>query len=288
MKSLMFALPGPVHVADFGGSGPPIILLHGIGGSHTNWWSVAPQLTDHGRVLAVDLVGCGYTPPAGRHCRLSTNQQMLEQLIARLGEPVTLVGHSMGGLLALLTTAAATVPIRRLVLLDPSQRGEAPAFNPTFLAQLILPSIPLIGDELLHRTIGPKTAAERIRDGWNVSMVDQSRVDPAARHAAEQMAMFWLNQPWHRSSIATAIASTGRALIDPKRYERAVDTNHAPTLLLHGSNDHLISRGKIEQLAARRPDWTTHFFDDVGHNPHLEAAPAVVSQLTAWFETSGV
>jgi len=63
-------LGGPVHWIDFGGpsgsSPPPMVLVHGLGGSHLNWVQVAPALAAERRVLAVDLAGFGLTPAAGR------------------------------------------------------------------------------------------------------------------------------------------------------------------------------------------------------------------------------
>ncbi|MFL5354501.1 alpha/beta fold hydrolase [Archangium sp.] len=53
-------LGGPVHYADYGGSGRTRVLLHGLGGSYLNWLPAAPELAKHARVLALDLVGFGY------------------------------------------------------------------------------------------------------------------------------------------------------------------------------------------------------------------------------------
>ena len=60
-----------VHYADFGGEGPVIVLVHGLGGSHLNWLALAPLLARRGRVVALDsrdLVG----PRIARRARAST------------------------------------------------------------------------------------------------------------------------------------------------------------------------------------------------------------------------
>ena len=46
----MLDIDGPIYVADFGGDGPVMLLVHGLGGAHLNWMSVAPQLAGHHRV----------------------------------------------------------------------------------------------------------------------------------------------------------------------------------------------------------------------------------------------
>ncbi len=52
---------GLVHEVEFGGSGPAIVLIHGLGGSTTNWNAVGPSLGDLGVVKAIDLPGFGLT-----------------------------------------------------------------------------------------------------------------------------------------------------------------------------------------------------------------------------------
>ena len=64
MRSRTVDLGGPVHFADFGGSGPTMVLVHGLGGSHLNWLAVGPALAARARVLAPDLAGFGRTPLA--------------------------------------------------------------------------------------------------------------------------------------------------------------------------------------------------------------------------------
>ena len=58
-------LGGPVHYVDYGGNadGPVVVLVHGLGGSHLNWDLLAPHLTPHARVVALDLPGFGRSEP---------------------------------------------------------------------------------------------------------------------------------------------------------------------------------------------------------------------------------
>src|SRR5438876_7924663 len=97
---------GPVHLADFGGTGPTMILVHGLGGSHANWLAVGPGLAAHARVLAPDLPGFGRTPLAGRSARVRANVELLDRLLDAVAEdPAVLVGNSMGGLIAMMEAA---------------------------------------------------------------------------------------------------------------------------------------------------------------------------------------
>src|SRR4051812_39701245 len=72
---------GHVAYADFGGQGPTMVLMHGLGGCHLNWLPAAPMLANHGRVLALDLLGFGRTCAAGRSHGLEAQRAMLGQFL---------------------------------------------------------------------------------------------------------------------------------------------------------------------------------------------------------------
>ena len=87
-------LDGPVHYREWEGPRETtFVCVHGLGGSSLNWVSVAPALSRHGRVLAPDLLGFGYTPRQGRPSTLSSNQKLLSRFIRRMvAGPVVVVG----------------------------------------------------------------------------------------------------------------------------------------------------------------------------------------------------
>jgi esterase len=86
---------------ELGGGGPPILILHGLFGSAQNWASVGRNLAGSGRVVALDLRNHGQSPHAPSHS-LEDCVADLEQWVAGHARgPVRLVGHSMGGLVAM-------------------------------------------------------------------------------------------------------------------------------------------------------------------------------------------
>src|SRR5918911_1421412 len=118
--SRMVPLGGPVRVLDLGGPpGAPVVLcVHGLGGSALNWGLLGPRLTASSRVLAVDLFGHGSSGLPEGPRGLAADRVLLQRLVDEgVGEPVLLVGHSMGGVLAALHAAAAPASLRGLVLL---------------------------------------------------------------------------------------------------------------------------------------------------------------------------
>lgn len=103
------------------GAGRPIILLHGIGMSHTVWEPIVPLLTKNHLVIALDIAGFGDTPPLPNNI-LPTIPHLvdgLEQTLKAIGinEPVDIVGNSLGGIIAL--EAAKRDIARSIVAISP-------------------------------------------------------------------------------------------------------------------------------------------------------------------------
>ena len=84
------------------GAGRPVVLIHGLGGSATSWTEVAPLLARRRRVLVPDLPGHGRSAPLARVDGLASFADHVARLAERLGMlPVAVVGHSLGGVVAL-------------------------------------------------------------------------------------------------------------------------------------------------------------------------------------------
>jgi pimeloyl-ACP methyl ester carboxylesterase len=103
-------------VTEFGGSGAPILLLHGLMGRASTWWEAARWLAGHGRVVGVDARGHGRSEARGPWTtdRMATD---VVDVLAGLG-PSVVIGHSMGGLHGLVAAARRPDLVRALVVED--------------------------------------------------------------------------------------------------------------------------------------------------------------------------
>lgn len=113
-------------VVDFGGEGPPIVLLHGLMGRATTWWRVARWLAAYGHVVGLDARGHGRLRRPGRWLTEEFADDVAE-LITELAEgPAVVIGHSMGGLHAWTLAARHPELVRAVVVEDmaPDQRGR--------------------------------------------------------------------------------------------------------------------------------------------------------------------
>ena len=96
-----------MHYVDFGGSGRPVLMVHGLGGNALNWMAVGPAIAETRRALAIDLAGFGQTPLFGRAATVGANVALVHDFIdGVVGEPVMLMGNSMGGYISVVEAAA--------------------------------------------------------------------------------------------------------------------------------------------------------------------------------------
>jgi len=101
------------------GEGPALVLIHGLGGSWQTWLRNLPALADHHRVIGIDLPGFGRSEPLRPPAEMATHADVVALLLEELGIPAaTIVGHSMGGLVALLLVERHPGRVERLVLVN--------------------------------------------------------------------------------------------------------------------------------------------------------------------------
>lgn len=108
-----------LFTTELGGSGPRVVVLHGLFGSGKNWTQVAKALSSQYRVTMVDLPNHGRSGWTDEFGYVETADRLADQLAAATeGEPVNLVGHSMGGKVAMVTALRHPEQVRRLVVVD--------------------------------------------------------------------------------------------------------------------------------------------------------------------------
>jgi pimeloyl-ACP methyl ester carboxylesterase len=280
----------PIHAVDFGGSGPAMVLVHGLGGSVENWFAVGPALARRARVVGLDLMGFGRTPPGPDGAEVEANQRLLDQFVASaVGGPAILVGNSMGGLIAMMEAARSPGRVAGLVLVSPAQprvRG-APIDWPLLFA-FVLYSIPVLCPRLWRRRVQRLGPAGLIDDLLRIVCVDPSRVDRDVRAAHVALAAERLaRMPWAEPAFVTAARSLMRALARAPDWRAMVEAITAPTLVIHGARDRLVPLMASRELVRRRPDWQLEVLEDIGHVAQLEAAGSVVAIVERWLDREG-
>jgi pimeloyl-ACP methyl ester carboxylesterase len=280
---------GPTTVADFGGSGPVMVLVHGLGGSHLNWMRLGPVLAERARVLAPDLPGFGTTPPAGRSAGVRANGAWLDRFLTEVaGVPAILVGNSMGGLVAILAAAAHPEHVAGLVLLDPALplAPREPRDAQVVLAFAAY-STPGIGELFVRRrsrALGPEGL---VRETFALCCADPSRVPDEVIEAHVAMTRERARMPWANAAVLRGARSMVRLLLRRRRFREALGRVRAPTLLINGEGDRLVKLAAARVASEVRPDWTFRPLDDVGHTPQLEDPERTAAEIRSWLEGPG-
>jgi len=134
------------------GTGPPIVLLHGLGSSHRSFDLVVPRLSKKRQVLAVDLLGHGNSDREARDFSGTAQAEALVQVMTEMRlDRAVLVGHALGGRVAV--RAAASIPerVEKLVLIAAGSHG--PPVSPFFRLGFVWEALGLLGRPARKRLV---------------------------------------------------------------------------------------------------------------------------------------
>ncbi len=279
-------LDGPVHYVDFGGpeGAPVVVCVHGLGGSHANWLAIAPQLARTHRVLALDLGGFGLTRGGSRGTSVAANTQLLHRFVTEVvGEPVALVGNSMGGLVCALEAAAHPGDVRGLAMLDPAlplYRSARP--EPLVVAAFGLYLAPGLGALFQRGRRTVRTPEQVAQDILGFCCADPRRVPSDVVAAHVELAHRREAYTGMDGEFVTATRSLLSLLRRRERVLRTLAQIACPVLLVHGEKDRLVTVGSARAVAAANPHWRFAVAPGVGHVPMLEDPAFTLGLLTDW------
>ncbi|MEO6019552.1 MAG: alpha/beta hydrolase [Knoellia sp.] len=282
---------GPVHWVRWGSTGAadadPLLLVHGLGGSHLNWNLVAPEWAKDRAVFAVDLRGFGMSPGFPQPTSVLSNRDLVIDVIEQvIGRPVVLVGNSMGGLISTLVSQRRPDLVRATVLIDPALPLVAAKPDPLVAAQFGLFAIPGVAERAMRRNrlrVSPEVLATQL---MRLCFADPTRMDPAMHKEAVALATARAADP-HQGNLERGFTAAARSLLlllgRPRRYRRLLAELKPPILLIQGDQDRLVHVAAARRVARDNPHWRYVELAGVGHTPQLEV-PDVTSRIVSeWF-----
>ena len=277
-------LDGPVHYLDFGGTGKPLLMVHGLGGSAINWMAVGPEIAKTYHALALDLAGFGQTPLFRRLAAVGANAALVHEFVEKvIGEPVVIMGNSMGGHIAVLEAAVHPSWVDAAILVDPAIPGlHVTRPEPARLGVMAALTVPGLAEILLDRRVRVLGPEGLVRETLAIVCADPTRVprEVVEAHITLMRERDRLGGQTGRAFLQ-ASRSIGLRMADPRFWTQVAKVT-APTLVIHGSLDALIPLAAARELVRRRPDWTLEILDGVGHVPMMEAPERFMSALNAW------
>jgi pimeloyl-ACP methyl ester carboxylesterase len=252
------------------GRGPVLLLIHGMAGTYENWQAVIEPLARGHTVLAPDLPGHGTSAPGGGDYSLGALAAGLRDLLIALGhERATLVGHSLGGGIAMQFAYQFPEITERLVLV--CSGGLGPEVSPVLRAAA-LPGANLF----IAATAGPgRIAGSAVARGLaTVGLRPNADVAEVARGYASLA-----DSDRRAAFLATlrAVVSTDGQRVDAG--DRLYLAEGVPVLIIWGERDPIIPVHHGEQAHQTIPGSRLEVFDGVGHLPQLEAPGRFVAVL---------
>ena len=244
------------------GEGRVVLFIHGILGSQRQWTHLVDKMDDDHRVVVPDLFGHGESAKPTGDYSLSSHAATLRDLIDHLGiETVTLVGHSLGGGIAMQFFYLFPERVERLVLVGSGGLGRE--------VNLLLRSATL---PLAEQVLSVAASAPVL-----------SRVEAIGRGAQKlgwrpgsDIGAIWrgFTSLGDRESRKAFLATT-RAVIDIggqsiSAHDHLEAVLPIPTLIVWGSKDRMIPAWHAIKAQRAVPDCQVELFEGAGHFPHLD------------------
>jgi pimeloyl-ACP methyl ester carboxylesterase len=260
------------------GAGNPVVLLHGFGGNIYTWRNLIDPLSKQCQLIMIDLKGFGKSPkPRDNHYEVQDQANLIFKFIVdhKLTK-LTLVGHSYGGGVALVTALKLMKErpncLRRLVLID------AAAYNqdlPGFIDVLRTPLLGRIALSLLSNK-------QKVRMILKKSYYDDSRITDSqvAAYAA----------PLASDGGNYALIRTAKSIVprDIQQIALGYKEIRVPTLILWGRQDKIVPLEIGKRLNRDITGSLLVILEDCGHIPHEEKPEDAIAAISVFLKTHSI
>lgn len=246
------SVPAGLYKKVFGDGAETVVFVPGLGGTTRYWESRVQSLKERYRVVLIDLLGFGESPKPWT--RYTVERQLLElQAVLQTFGPVTLVGHSLGALIAVAFAANYPDSVNRVVLIG------MPYFGSQRKAYRYMRQGPVRGGFLFTNIVLTMIACILTRRVFG-------RLLPyIVRNVPREVAEDLVKHTWR--------SSTSSLWEVVYRYDAALDLRRLPenieVLCIHGDRDLMAPVEAIRELLGQHPYWRLHVFPGVDHHPFL-------------------
>jgi len=253
------------------GSGPPVVLIHGMLNSSSHWQAVARQLAGSYTVVAPDLIGHGDSAAPRGDYSLGAHAASIRDLLAAIGiEQATIVGHSLGGGVAMQFFYQFPQRVERLVLM--SSGGLGREVSP-MLRTAALPGV----SGLLSLTIHPRV----VQSMWDRGARMRERGVGSGEYL---QAIARALRPLQNADARQAFLHTLRSVIDVhgqrvSATDRLYLLESVPTLIVWGERDHTIPLEHGRRAHEAIPGSHFRTLPKAAHFPHLDDPDGVAEVL---------
>lgn len=252
---------GPVNVIDIG-SGPPVLFVHGLGGSWPNWLEQLPVVSESRRAIAFDLPGFGASPVPSTRISIEGYAAITLELMDKLGiYSAPIVGNSMGGEITAELALSAPQRTERIVLVSPAGISTVALANRLGVIKLAYPVVNIV-TSLVSANANHLARRRIVRERAMATVATQpQRIAP--EFAAEQMR--GMGKPGFMPALE-GIVTHSRTL------SSRLHAISCPTLILWGADDPLVPVRDAAAYAKGIPHARKVVWEDTGHVAMFERA----------------
>lgn len=249
---------------DLGGAGKsPLVLLHGMLGSSRNWQTAGRDLTARFHVHALDLRNHGESPHAAEMTYAAMADDVVSWLEAQSLPRVTLMGHSMGGKVAMLLACRHPERVERLIVVDIAPKGYFwPAHRVEFAAM----------NELDLSSLSSRAEAEERWAGLIPSLGLRKFMATNLERSPEGAWRWVANLP----VLTTALAAMESNCLAP------LDRFAGATFFIAGGRSLYVTAHDQAAILRHFPAARIHTMSAAGHNPHVEMREAFVGLVNSF------
>ncbi len=276
------------HAEPLGTGAEPALFVHGLGGASTNWTDLAGLLRARLDAEAIDLPGHGRSGPApdGDYSQPALARTVVGYLEQSGRGPVHLVGNSMGGAVALRVASERPDLVRTLTLISPAvpdvRRLRAhPLKHDPRVALMIVPGL---GESVLRR-LGRVAIEARVKATLDLCFADVSRYPDTRLDQDVAEARARLGKPWADQAFLRSMRGLARVqFLQAGKTWAAMSSITAPTLVLWGDADQLVSADLAGFVAAAVPESRQLVLENVGHTAMMEDPRTTARAILAMIE----
>lgn len=264
---LYFKELGPANVA-----APPLVMLHGLFGSSDNWLGVAPKLAQHRRIFLVDLRNHGLSPHSDDMTFALMAGDIADFLNARQVDRAHVLGHSLGGKVAMQFAFTNQARVDRLVVVDIAPRAYAPEHLPIFKALLALDLA-----QYNSRTEIEKALAPKIPDLTLCRFLLKNLKSSSFTSSSSSSNMRSFDWRIPLQSLFANYSKLCEAIAPAPAFTK-------PTLFLRGGKSPYVSDADVPQIRQLFPQATIETISTARHWVHADAPEEFVNCISAFLD----
>lgn len=240
-----------------------VLFIHGLGSSSSTWGDMPEALSEHFHTIVVDLIGFGKSYKPEADYTIYYFSQFIKNFLIQIGiqneHKITVIGHSLGGYIAIDYAMDNKEKIDKLVLIDSSGMLN----QPTPLLEQYLDAA-LETDFILRY--------KKVTRVFEDMLADRSRFLPVKA----DMFISTIGEPWAKHAFQSAFRNSTTISLDLKKLKQIKDI---PCLIIWGKNDELIYPSDADKFKEIFENNEKFMVDNAGHSPHVEKPTIIYEKI---------